>query len=74
MPKEIFGSNYRFLERTKLLSFEEIERIARLCVVRGVKKIRVTGGEPLVRREVERLVEMLAGISGLEDLSLTTTE
>jgi len=72
MPKEIFGSNYRFLERTKLLSFEEIERIARLCVARGVKKIRVTGGEPLVRREVERLVEMLAGLSGLEDLSLTT--
>jgi len=72
MPKEIFGSNYRFLERTKLLSFEEIERIARLCVVRGVKKIRVTGGEPLVRPEVERLVEMLAGLSGLEDLSLTT--
>ena len=72
MPKEIFGSNYRFLERTELLSFEEIERIARLCVARGVKKIRVTGGEPLVRREVERLVEMLAGLSGLEDLSLTT--
>lgn len=72
MPKDIFGASYQFLERKKLLSFEEIERVARLCVVHGVKKIRVTGGEPLARREVERLVERLAGLSGLEDLSLTT--
>ncbi len=72
MPKDLFGSNHQFLERKKLLSFEEIERIARLCVGHGVKKIRVTGGEPLIRREVERLVERLAGLVGLEDLSLTT--
>ena len=72
MPKDIFGSSYQFLERKALLSFEEIERIARLCVVDGVRKIRVTGGEPLIRREVERLVERLAGLAGLEDLSLTT--
>ena len=72
MPKDLFGSSHQFLDRKKLLSFEEIERIARLCVNHGVKKIRVTGGEPLIRREVERLVERLAGLVGLEDLSLTT--
>ena len=72
MPKDLFGSSHQFLERKKLLSFEEIERIARICVGHGVKKIRVTGGEPLIRREVERLVERLAGLVGLEDLSLTT--
>ena len=71
MPKEVFGRDYRFLERRELLTFEEIERIARSVVRHGVRKIRLTGGEPLLRRDLERLVEKLAGIEEL-DLTLTT--
>src|SRR5438132_6890636 len=71
MPQEVFGRDYKFLERRELLSFEEIERLARAFVRHGVEKIRLTGGEPLVRRDLERLVEMLARIDGL-DLTLTT--
>src|SRR5437763_10640897 len=71
MPSEIFGRDYRFLERRELLTFEEIARLARLFVPHGVEKIRITGGEPLVRRDLERLIELLAGIDGL-DLTLTT--
>jgi GTP 3',8-cyclase len=71
MPKEVFGRDYRFLDRRELLSFEEIERLALAFVARGVEKIRITGGEPLVRRDLERLIERLAGIGGL-DLTLTT--
>src|SRR5688500_3940818 len=71
MPKEVFGREYRFLERRELLTFEEIERAARIFARLGVDKIRLTGGEPLLRRELERLVEMLAGIPGL-DVTLTT--
>jgi cyclic pyranopterin phosphate synthase len=71
MPKEVFGREYRFLERRELLTFEEIERTARVFAGLGVTKIRLTGGEPLVRRELERLVEMLARVPGL-DLTLTT--
>jgi cyclic pyranopterin phosphate synthase len=71
MPKEVFGRDYRFLERRELLSFEEIERLARAFVAHGVEKIRITGGEPLVRRDLERLIEKLAVITGL-DLTLTT--
>jgi GTP 3',8-cyclase len=71
MPKEVFGRDYRFLERRELLTFEEIERLARAFVRQGVRKIRLTGGEPLVRRDVERLVELLAAIDGV-DLTLTT--
>jgi cyclic pyranopterin phosphate synthase len=71
MPKEVFGRDYRFLDRRELLTFEEIERLARVFVAHGVEKVRITGGEPLVRRDVERLVEMLASIGGL-DLTLTT--
>ena len=72
MPKEVFGARYEFLRRAQLLSFEEIERVARLLSQCGVRKIRLTGGEPLVRRNLERLVGMLARIPGIEDLSLTT--
>ena len=74
MPKEVFGHDFVFLQREQLLTFEEIERLARLFVAAGAVKIRVTGGEPLVRRDVERLLEMLAGLRGhgLEDLTLTT--
>jgi GTP 3',8-cyclase len=71
MPKEVFGRDYRFLERRELLTFEEIDRAARIFAELGVNKIRLTGGEPLLRRQLERLVEMLAGIPGL-DLTLTT--
>jgi GTP 3',8-cyclase len=71
MPKEVFGRDYHFLERRELLTFEEIERLARTFVHYGVEKIRITGGEPLVRRDVERLVEKLSAIDGL-DLTLTT--
>jgi sulfatase maturation enzyme AslB (radical SAM superfamily) len=68
MPREVFGRDYEFLERAELLTFEEIERLARIFVGdHGVEKIRLTGGEPLVRREVERLVEMLARIPGSGD-------
>jgi len=71
MPKETFGSDYQFLERSALLSFEEIARLARIFTQHGIEKIRLTGGEPLVRRHVEQLVELLSGIPGL-DLTLTT--
>src|SRR5918996_5888785 len=72
MPKEVFGSEYRFLERAELLTFEEVARLARIFVSEGVSKIRLTGGEPLVRRDVERLVAMLAAIPGLSDIAMTT--
>ena len=71
MPKEVFGRDYQFLERADLLTFEEIERVARIFVKLGVNKIRLTGGEPLVRRDIERLIALLASIEGL-DLALTT--
>jgi cyclic pyranopterin phosphate synthase len=71
MPKEVYGRDYAFLERTQLLSFEEIARVARVFAGLGVRTVRITGGEPLVRRNVEHLVEMLAEIPGLE-LALTT--
>ncbi len=71
MPQEIFGRDYQFLERGELLNFEEIERLVRIFAGHGVKKIRLTGGEPLLRRDLEKLVEKLAGMPGLE-LTLTT--
>jgi cyclic pyranopterin phosphate synthase len=71
MPKEVFGKDYQFLERREILTFEEIARIARVFRGLGVEKIRLTGGEPLVRRNIEQLIEQLAGIPGL-DLTLTT--
>ena len=71
MPKAIFGKDYQFLEHRELLSFEEITRLARVFVAHGVEKIRLTGGEPLVRRNIEKLIEMLAAIPGI-DLTLTT--
>jgi GTP 3',8-cyclase len=71
MPKEVYGRDYRFLPRAQLLTFEEIERLARVFVALGVRKLRLTGGEPLVRREIERLVERLAAIPDV-DLTMTT--
>ena len=57
MPREVFGDDYTFLPRRDLLSFEEIVRVASLFVARGVRKIRITGGEPLLRKDVDRLIE-----------------
>jgi GTP 3',8-cyclase len=71
MPKEVFGRSYRFMDRKELLTFEELERVARAFVDHGVEKIRITGGEPLLRRDLEQLVSRLAAIDGL-DLTLTT--
>src|SRR5437660_3425221 len=71
MPKDVFGRDYPFLAHADLLTFEEIARLARLFNAHGVEKIRLTGGEPLLRRNLERLVEILAAIGGL-DLTLTT--
>src|SRR5262245_59882326 len=70
MPKEVFGRDYEFLPRAQLLDYEEILRLARAFVANGVRKIRITGGEPLVRRHVERLVAMLSELD--VDLTLTT--
>jgi cyclic pyranopterin phosphate synthase len=71
MPKEVYGRDHQFLERKELLSFEEIARVAAVFARLGVRTIRVTGGEPLVRRNVERLIELLHAIPGVE-LALTT--
>jgi cyclic pyranopterin phosphate synthase len=71
MPSEVYGRDHRFLERRELLTFEEIERVARVFAAQGVQKLRLTGGEPLVRRDLERLVERLALIPGVE-VTLTT--
>jgi cyclic pyranopterin phosphate synthase len=72
MPKEVFGRDHAFLPRAEILDFEEIERVTRVLVGLGVAKVRLTGGEPLVRRHVERLVEMLGRIPGVADLTMTT--
>jgi cyclic pyranopterin phosphate synthase len=76
MPREVFDENYAFLPRAELLGFEEIERLSRLFIRHGVQKIRLTGGEPLLRRGIERLVEILARLQTVEgkpvDIALTT--
>jgi cyclic pyranopterin phosphate synthase len=72
MPKEVFGSEHAFLPKAEILDFEEIERVVRASVALGVRKVRLTGGEPLVRRDLEALVAMLAEIDGIDDLTLTT--
>src|SRR6476619_1393601 len=72
MPKEVFGRDFKFLPSGQLLTFEEITRISRIFIENGVEKLRLTGGEPLVRRDIERLVAMLAPLPGLKDLTLTT--
>jgi cyclic pyranopterin phosphate synthase len=72
MPREVFGVEHPFLERAELLTFEEITRLVGILAGLGAKKIRLTGGEPLLRRQIENLVEMLAGIPGIEDIALTT--
>jgi GTP 3',8-cyclase len=72
MPREAYGPGHAFMERSELLSFEEITRLATVLAAQGVAKLRLTGGEPLLRRGLERLVEMLRGVEGIEDIALTS--
>ena len=72
MPEEIFHEKYEFMSRKMLLSFEEITRLTRIFVRLGAVKVRLTGGEPLMRREIEKLVAELAQVEGVEDLAMTT--
>jgi len=72
MPREVFGPDYAYLSRSALLSFEELTRLVRIFVGLGVAKVRLTGGEPLLRQELPVLVRMVAAVPGLEDLALTT--
>lgn len=72
MPAEIFGESYAFLPREEILTFEEITRLVYLFVEFGVSKIRITGGEPLLRRDLEVLISQIAAIEGVDDLTLTT--
>jgi cyclic pyranopterin phosphate synthase len=72
MPREVFGRDFAFAHRDQLLTFEEIARLARSFARHGVEKIRLTGGEPLIRRNLERLIEMLARVDGINDITLTT--
>lgn len=72
MPKEIFGDDYTFLPKNELLTFEELTRISKIYAQLGVKKIRITGGEPLLRRNLYKLVEQLNLVDGIEDIGLST--
>src|SRR5690606_2308106 len=72
MPAEIFHERYQFLPKKDILTFEEIERLTRIIVRLGAVKVRLTGGEPLVREQVESLVAMLRQIDGVDDLTMTT--
>ena len=72
MPKDVFGKGYPFLKNSSLLSYSEIEKLVRVFVELGVRKIRLTGGEPLLRKDLEKLVIKLSGIGGIEDIAITT--
>jgi GTP 3',8-cyclase len=72
MPREVFGRDFQFLPSSALLTFEEITRLSSIFIEHGVEKLRITGGEPLVRRDLEKLIAMLAPLPGLKDLTLTT--
>jgi cyclic pyranopterin phosphate synthase len=72
MPRDVFGPDFQFLQRDELLTYEEIARLVRLFVANGAEKVRLTGGEPLVRARLDTLVGMLRAIAGLRDLTLTT--
>ncbi len=72
MPAEIYGEHYRFMPKAEMLSFEEIARLVRIMAGFGVEKIRLTGGEPLVRQQLEKLVEQIAAIDGIDDIAITT--
>jgi GTP 3',8-cyclase len=72
MPRAVFGPGFEFLRRSQILTYEEIERLARVFAGLGVVKLRITGGEPLVRRDVDRLVARLVAVPGIEDVAMTT--
>jgi len=72
MPREVYGAGFAYLAREEILSYEEIERLVRVLAGLGVERVRLTGGEPLLRRGLERLVEMLVRIEGIREVSLTT--
>lgn len=72
MPSDVFGPDYEFMERSALLSFEEITRLAGLFAEAGVKKLRITGGEPLLRKDLHLLIKQLNQLEGIEDIALTT--
>src|SRR5258708_16813900 len=72
MTREDFGGDFAFLPREELLTFEELARLARVFAGIGVRKLRLTGGEPLLRRDLDKLIAMLAGIGGIGDIALTT--
>lgn len=72
MPRQVFAPGFPFLPPAELLTFEEIGRVARVAAQLGVRKVRITGGEPLVRRDLDRLIAILARIPGIEDVTLTT--
>lgn len=72
MPAEIFGPDFNFLPKEKLLSFEELTRVTRIFTSLGVQKIRITGGEPLMRVDLPVLIEMLTQVEGVEDIAMTT--
>jgi len=72
MPAEVFGKEYAFLPRDEILTFEEIARFVGIAAARGVTKVRLPGGEPLVRRDIERLVAMVAAVGGVDDIAMTT--
>lgn len=72
MPEDVYGFRYEFLPKDKILTFEEITRLTRLFVQLGVSKIRLTGGEPMLRQELEKLIAQIAQIAGVKDIALTT--
>ncbi len=72
MPKDVFGKNHSFLSSNQLLGYEDIERLVRIFSKLGVRKIRLTGGEPLLRKDLEDLVSKIAGVAGIVDIALTT--
>ena len=72
MPREVFGPGHTFVPRRELLRLEEISRITKVFATNGVRKVRLTGGEPLIRRDLEQLIEMIDAIEGIHDISMTT--
>ncbi len=72
MPAEIFGENYQFLPHAEILSFEEVTRTARLASQLGVEKIRITGGEPMLRKDLHILIAQLSQLEGIRDIAMTT--
>ncbi len=72
MPEEMFGPDYKFLPKEKLLTFEELTRLAEIFVTLGVEKVRITGGEPLLRKELPKLIRMIRHVDGVKDIAMTT--